>query len=71
MRILIIGAGNMGRGIATRVLTGGHAITLFDVDPAASEALVGDLGGIGMAATRRGTRWDFKITSVPSSERRG
>jgi light-regulated signal transduction histidine kinase (bacteriophytochrome) len=32
MRVLIIGAGNMGRGIATRMLAGGNEITFFDVD---------------------------------------
>jgi 8-hydroxy-5-deazaflavin:NADPH oxidoreductase len=45
MRVLIIGAGNMGRGIATRMLAGGNEITFFDVDPAKAEALASDLGG--------------------------
>jgi len=45
MRVLIIGAGNMGRGIATRLVAGGNEITLFDVDPAKAEALATDLGG--------------------------
>lgn len=45
MRVLIIGAGNMGRGIATRLVAGGHELTLFDVDPAKSEALATELGG--------------------------
>ena len=45
MRVLIIGAGNMGRGIATRLAAGGREITLFDVDPAKSEALSTELGG--------------------------
>jgi 8-hydroxy-5-deazaflavin:NADPH oxidoreductase len=45
MRVLIIGAGNMGRGIATRLAAGGNEITLYDVDPAKSEALSTELGG--------------------------
>jgi predicted dinucleotide-binding enzyme len=45
MRVLIIGAGNMGRGIATRLAAGGHELTFFDVDPAKSRALATELGG--------------------------
>ena len=30
MNVTIIGAGNMGRGIATRLLSGGHSVTLID-----------------------------------------
>lgn len=54
MRVLIIGAGNMGRGIATRLLAGGHQVTLYDIDRAAAEALATDLGGnpsVTVAAT--------------------
>ena len=45
MRVLIIGAGNMGRGIATRLVAGGNEVALFDVDPAKSEALACEFGG--------------------------
>ena len=45
MDALIIGAGHMGRGIATRFVAGGHAVTLYDVDRGAAEKLAGDLGG--------------------------
>lgn len=45
MRVLIIGAGRMGRGIAIRVAAGGNDLTLFDVDPARSEAIASELGG--------------------------
>ena len=34
MRIAIIGAGNMARGIATRALAGGLSVTLTAKDPA-------------------------------------
>jgi len=30
MEVTIIGTGNMGRGIATRLLAGGHEVTLLD-----------------------------------------
>jgi len=33
MDITIIGAGNMGRGIGTRMVAGGHSVTLVDNDP--------------------------------------
>lgn len=45
MRVLIIGCGNMGRGIATRVAAGKHVIMLYDIDSAAAEKLASDLGG--------------------------
>lgn len=54
MRVLIIGAGNMGRGIATRFLAGGHQVTLDDIDRAAANALAANLGGspsVSVAAT--------------------
>jgi predicted dinucleotide-binding enzyme len=44
MRVLIIGAGNMGRGIATRFLAGGHQVTLNDIDRATADALATELG---------------------------
>jgi predicted dinucleotide-binding enzyme len=30
MDVTIVGTGNMGRGIATRLLAGGHGVTLLD-----------------------------------------
>lgn len=45
MRVLIIGCGNMGRGIATRVAAGKHVLMLYDIDSAAAEKLANDLGG--------------------------
>lgn len=54
MRVLIIGAGNMGRGIATRLLAGGHQITLHDVNREAADKLATDLdapSSVAVAAT--------------------
>ena len=67
MRVLIIGAGNMGRGIATRLAAGGNEITLYDVDAAKAAALATELGG----ATRGGARVAVAGTpaeAVPASD---
>jgi 8-hydroxy-5-deazaflavin:NADPH oxidoreductase len=45
MRITIIGAGNMGPGIATRAIAGGHDVEILDRDPAEARALADQLGG--------------------------
>jgi len=37
MNVTIIGAGNMGRGIGTRLVSGGHVITYVDANPEAAE----------------------------------
>jgi len=43
--VTIIGTGNMARGIATRVLAGGHAVTLLGTSRAKAEALAAELEG--------------------------
>lgn len=37
MNVTIIGAGNMGRGIGTRLVAGGHAVTFIDASPETAE----------------------------------
>jgi len=37
MNVTIIGAGNMGRGIGTRLVAGGHAVTFVDANPETAE----------------------------------
>lgn len=49
MKITIVGAGNMGRGIATRALAGGHEVEIVDRDPAAARKLAEELGGSATA----------------------
>jgi predicted dinucleotide-binding enzyme len=49
MKVTIIGAGNMGRGIGTRVVAGGHQAEIVDRDPAEAQALAADLGGSATA----------------------
>lgn len=45
MNVTIIGTGNMGRGIATRLLAGGHGVTLLDREAGKGEDLAGEFGG--------------------------
>ena len=48
-RVTIVGAGNMGRGIGTRVVAGGHQVEIVDRDPADAQQLAEDLGGSATA----------------------
>jgi NADPH-dependent F420 reductase len=48
-RVTIVGAGNMGRGIGTRVVAGGHQVEIVDRDPAEAQQLAEDLGGSATA----------------------
>ena len=50
IKVTIIGAGNMGRGIGTRVAAGGHEVEIVDRDPEQARALAEELGA---AATAR------------------
>jgi 8-hydroxy-5-deazaflavin:NADPH oxidoreductase len=50
MDVTIIGAGNMGRGVGTRVVAGGHGLQIVDRDPAEAEALAAELGGSATGA---------------------
>lgn len=45
MNILIIGAGNMGRGIATRLSAAKASLTIYDIDSAKAQAIATDVGG--------------------------
>ncbi len=43
MNVTIIGAGNMGRGIGTRLVAGGNSVTILDREPDKAKALAGEL----------------------------
>lgn len=43
MRVTIFGPGNMGRALATRLLAGGHSVTLVGRDPDTAERLAAEL----------------------------
>jgi NADPH-dependent F420 reductase len=50
MNVTIIGAGNMGRGIATRLVAGGHGVTLASRNTAKATALADELRSAAPAA---------------------
>ncbi|HEY3541617.1 MAG TPA: NADPH-dependent F420 reductase [Gaiellaceae bacterium] len=54
MKVTIIGAGNMGRGIGTRVVAGGNDVEVIDHDPAEARKLAGELGERASAADTPG-----------------
>jgi hypothetical protein len=43
MNVTIIGAGNMGRGIGTRAVAGGHSVTFVDASPETAEKIAADV----------------------------
>lgn len=43
MNVTIIGAGNMGRGIGTRLIAGGHKVTFVDANPETAQKAAADL----------------------------
>lgn len=45
MDVTIIGTGNMARGVGSRVLAGGHGLTVVGKDSGSAEAVASDLGG--------------------------
>jgi 8-hydroxy-5-deazaflavin:NADPH oxidoreductase len=49
MKVTIVGAGNMGRGIGTRAVAGGHQVEIVDHDPAEAGKLAEELGGSATA----------------------
>ena len=44
MKVTMVGAGNMGRGIGTRTVAGGHEVEIVDRDPAEAERVASELG---------------------------
>jgi len=54
MKITIIGAGNMGRGIGTLAVAGRHDVEILDRDPAEARALADQLGDSATAPRRGG-----------------
>jgi predicted dinucleotide-binding enzyme len=51
MHVTIIGTGNMARGIGSRVLAGGHDLTVVGKDSERADAVVADIGGEGSVKT--------------------
>jgi 8-hydroxy-5-deazaflavin:NADPH oxidoreductase len=66
MEITIIGTGNMARGIATRALAGGHAVTLLGTKPEKAQALAGELAGdVGTGVVGDPPSGDVIVLAVP------
>ena len=61
MKVTIIGAGNMARGIGTRVLAGGNEVELVARNREAAEGLAGEIG----AAVGDGVTGDVVVLAVP------
>jgi predicted dinucleotide-binding enzyme len=49
MKVTIVGAGNMGRGIGTRAVAGGHEVEILAQDPGHARKLAEDLGSSATA----------------------
>ena len=52
MNVLIIGAGNMGRGIATRLAAAKANLVIHDIDASKAQAIASELGGTTPGAAR-------------------
>lgn len=52
MNVTIIGSGNMGRGIGTRAVAGGHSVTFVDANPEVAEKTAADV----KAAAKNGAK---------------
>jgi NADPH-dependent F420 reductase len=49
VKVTIVGAGNMGRGIGTRAVAGGHQVEIIAQDPGHARELASDLGASATA----------------------
>jgi 8-hydroxy-5-deazaflavin:NADPH oxidoreductase len=58
MKVTIIGAGNMGRGIGTRLVAGGNDVQILDRDPAEARALADELAGEGNGSATAAAKGD-------------
>jgi 3-hydroxyisobutyrate dehydrogenase-like beta-hydroxyacid dehydrogenase len=62
----LIGLGNAGRPLAERILSNNHALTVFDIDPAAVDAAV-QRGARAARTAQEAADGDLTITLLPSS----
>ena len=60
MKVTIVGAGNMGRGIGTRAVAGGHQVEIVDHDPAEAQSLADELGS-GATALEPGAAFGGQV----------
>ena len=65
MEVTIIGTGNLARGIGTRVVAGGHGLTLLGREKADAVRLAAELGGDAKAGTVGDALWgDVVVLAV-------
>ena len=71
MNVTIIGAGNMGRGIGTRLVAGGHSVTFVDANPETAEktasevrTAAGNAGRVSTASLRQAELGDVVVLAV-------
>ena len=62
MNVTIIGAGNMGKGIGTRLAAGGHSVTFVDANPEVAEKVAAEVG----ASAKKGAK--VSTASLSSAE---
>ncbi len=67
MHIAFIGLGNMGAPMARNLLKAGHALTVFDLNVAALEALRADGAAVADTARKAVAEADFVITMLPAA----
>ena len=66
MDVTIMGTGNMARGMATRVLAGGHGVTLRGHEAGKAEQLAGELGGsVGTCTVGDPIEGEVVVLAVP------
>jgi 8-hydroxy-5-deazaflavin:NADPH oxidoreductase len=63
VKVTIIGAGNMGRGIGTRAVAGGHDVELIDRNPEDARSLADELGS--RAAPSDTINGDVVVLALP------
>ena len=72
MQVTIIGTGNMARGIGSRVLAGGHELTVVGRKAESAEAVAAELGGDVRTATEGdGLDADVVVLAVYYPDARG
>jgi predicted dinucleotide-binding enzyme len=68
MHVTVIGTGNMGRGIATRLLAGGDTVTFVGTDIAKADELAAELADLGTVRSAEEVTGQVAVLAVPYTE---
>ena len=68
MKVGFIGIGVMGWPMASNILKAGHDLTVFDLDPAARERFVGEVGGKAAGSVAELAASEVVVTMLPTSK---